>query len=488
MKKSSIILWAALAIAAVGASSCTDESGFVDPTVNPQLPAMTASDLTVSPAIPATIDLTTYNNENKTIPFGTLTVTNLPEGYSIVLEGQVGREDTFEHSAALNATTVLTNPDVPGAYTINVDADDLEGAYVEAIGKSAKSKDAYFRFLAYAVKGNEKALIGNPENYVLSGKSHVTPLDLGIVIEDSYGLLGTINGWSVGNAVPFKHSGADVYDDPIFTMIVTITPQQAADGYWWKVVPQSTIATGNWVDAANASFGVAVNGSDALEGNLVPRTDTQDCGAGCIRQAGVYRLVLDMENQTYVWEPQASLLYVVGDLNGWNHNAATWLQSTLDGTEFTGFAKLTGSFKFTDKGDWSGTNYGAGEAAGKLSTDGGAGNLTATTSGLAFVKVDTNALTWSATAINAASLIGSFNGWSDLALTPNADKTVWTGTVTLADNDEFKVRFNNDWDINLGGNPDIMTVGGANMPSPGAGTYKVTVDITNVPFHITLTK
>lgn len=484
MKKTSIIFWAAAVAMSLTVVSCTDESGFVEPVVNPQLPVMTAQDLSVTAAIPAEIDLTALNDgEQHQITLGTCTIQNLPEGAELVFAGQIGREDTYTHAADITCTVVAQGEGAP--YAIQISADDLGGAYIEAIGKSAKPKDVYFRLLAYVVKGTERALVGGPDNYLLTGKAKITPIDLGIVIEDGYNLLGTINGWSVADAVPFKHSGADVYDDPIFTLVVTVTPQQAADGYWWKVVPNSTKATGNWVDAANASFGTAVNGSDALDGNLVPRTDDTDCGAGCLRTAGVFKLVLDMENQTYSWEPQFSLLYLVGDLNGWNHSAATWLEGPVGGTEFHGYANLSGTFKFTSQGDWNGTNYGAGAEAGMLSTDGG--NLTTTTEGMVYITVNTETLTWSATPITSYALIGSFNGWSDTFMTPNADKTVWTGSFTLKEGDEWKLRANGGWDINLGGDMDNLVPGGSNIKCE-PGTYQVTLDISNVPYKVTLTK
>lgn len=486
MKKTSIILWVAAAAMSVTVASCQDESGFVEPGVTPQLPALTSQDLSVTAAIPATINLQTLNDGTQhMITLGTATVKNLPEGAELVFKGQIGREDTFEHSADIICESVAKADN--STYDIQISADALEGAYVEAIGKSAKPKDVFFRLLAVVQKGTETAYVGNPQNYLITGKSNITPIDLGIVIEDGYNLLGTINGWSVANAVPLTHSGADVYDDPIFTIIVNVTPQQATDGYWWKIVPNSTKATGNWVDAANASFGTAVNGSDALDGNLVPRTDTQDCGAGCLRVPGLYKLVLDMENQTYKWEPQATLMYLVGDLNSWSHSANFLMGALEDAKDFYGYANLAGSFKFCSQGDWNGTNYGAGAEAGQLSTDGGATNIQATTEGLVYITVNTETLSWTATPITSYSLIGSFNGWTDLDMTPNEDKTIWTATVTLGEGNEWKMRANHGWDINLGGDIHMLTNGGANIKSE-PGTYTVTLNISTVPYTVTLTK
>lgn len=483
MKKQSFILLASLAIAGMGMVSCSEESGFVEPAVNPQLPAVTAGDITVSAEWPASIDLTAYNNSGSPIAVGKVTVKNLPADNSLEVVAQIGRDTEFSHSATFPVEAAAT--ETAGEYNLSVNADDLEGAYIEAIGKSAKTKTVFFRAHLYAVNGTSKVLLGQPDAYVLAGSSSVTPLDLGIVIEESYGVLGTINGWSVADAVLFDHEGDDVYDNPIFTMIVNISVQQANDGWWWKVVPQSTIETGNWVDAANASFGTQENGSDALEGNLVPRTDTWDCGAGCVKEPGVYKLVLDMENQTYEFVPQYDYLYIPGDPNGWNHAAAARLVSSIGGTSFQGFAALNGSFKFTDQPGWSGTNYGAADEAGKLSTDGGAGNLSVDTEGLYFAKVDTDKLTYSLTPITSVGLIGDFNGWGSQQAMTSSDNKVWTGTLTVTDGQGWKVRMNDNWDINLGGDLKNLTFGGDNIVVP-AGTYTVTLDLSDVPYTITL--
>ncbi|MEE1207648.1 MAG: hypothetical protein UHP27_05690 [Muribaculaceae bacterium] len=485
MKKSNIILWAAVAAMSMAGAACSDEKGFPEGATNPQLPIMGADGLQVTASVPQAIDLTALNNaEDNSVVLGTAATVNFPEAYALEFVGEMGNDADFTKSAPF-AITCTKSESNPNAYTLTATADDLEGAYVEAIGKSAKPKDVYLRAQAYAKNGDSKVIIGGPETYYLNATTNITPLDLGIVIEDGYGLLGTINGWSVAEAVPFHHSDADVYEDPIFTLTVTITAQQAADGYWWKVVPNSTIAAGNWVEAANGAFGVKENGSDALSGNLVPRTDTEDCGAGCIKQAGVYKLVIDMENQTYEWQPQFDLLYMPGDANGWNHNNAQMLASAVGKGDYKGFAKLKGSFKFSSQADWNGTNYGAGETTGLLSTAGDAANLAAPTEDLVFVNVKTADLTYTITPITSVGLIGDFNGWGGQQALTSTDGLVWTGQLTVSDGQGWKFRFNDNWDINLGGDMDCLTVGGENIIVP-AGSYTVTLDLTNVPYTVTL--
>ena len=156
---------------------------------------------------------------------------------------------------------------------------------------------------------------------------------------------------------------------------------------------------------------------------------------------------------------------------------------TTDYANYFGFANLSVSgFKFTSAADWSHINYGdAGD--GKLSTDGGAGNLTVEESGLYWCDVNIAALTWKATKIETIGVIGSFNGWAESLALTSEDGLFWTGTITLNEGDEYKFRCNNDWAINLGGVDEYNLVpNGANLKAPAAGTYTITLDLSVVPY------
>ena len=60
----------------------------------------------------------------------------------------------------------------------------------------------------------------------------------------------------------------------------------------------------------------------------------------------------------------------------------------------------------------------------------------------------------------------------------NPATNVWTVTTTLKA-DEFKFRANNGWDINLGGNMQDLSYGGDNIKVTEAGTYLVTLDLSD---------
>ncbi|MCH5220373.1 MAG: DUF5115 domain-containing protein [Muribaculaceae bacterium] len=480
-KKLGILLVASLSVAAW---SCDEKNNVPLPT-NPQEPVMTGGDLTVQSTIPTAIDLTALNASDTPVDLGKVTAdTNFPEGYQLSFVGEMGREQEFVHTANF---PVSLNEDG----TLQTTADDLEAAFVAAVGKAPKTQTVYFRVAAYATKGNAQVRMGGLDTYYVSGTAEVTPFDLGIVIEEAYGLLGSINGWSVADAVLFNHEG-DPYDNPVFTLEVTITDDQAADGWWWKVVPQSTIATGNWVDATDASFGTAVNGSGDLDGALVGRTDTEDCGAGCITAPGIYEMAIDMENRSYEFKllheyVAAEVLYVPGDHNGWNHAVAPQIKNTAKGV-YRGFIPCKGGFKFTSQGDWGGINYGDSGTPGILSTDGGAGNLTVDTEGLYLTEVNTNELTYKMTLMNSVGLIGDFNSWSAQLPMETTDHAVYTATVAMEAGQGFKVRMNDNWDYNLGGDLNNLSEGGDNISVPETATYTVTLNLSTYPYTLTMTR
>lgn len=179
-------------------------------------------------------------------------------------------------------------------------------------------------------------------------------------------------------------------------------------------------------------------------------------------------------------------LYTPGAANDWTQGESQQL-STNDFVNYSGFAYLSSDgFKFTSADNWDGINYGAGAEEGTLDTDPEAGNLTVDETGLYWCDVNIEELTYSATLINSVSLIGGFNDWGgDVELTPSDDFLVWTGTLVLESDSEWKFRMNNDWTINLGGTDNNLTNGGDNL-SNEAGTYTVTLDLSKLPYSCTV--
>lgn len=180
-------------------------------------------------------------------------------------------------------------------------------------------------------------------------------------------------------------------------------------------------------------------------------------------------------------------LYVPGAYQSWSPATAPAIASVASNKVYEGYVNFStaSEFKFTSVRTWDGTNYGL-ASAGKLSSDGGAGNLSVTAPGYYLLKADLNALTYTATTTTWA-LIGSAtpNGWSaDTPLTYDAATGTWRTTVTLTQatgkDDGVKFRANGAWDLNFGDTKadGFLDYGGDNIKVPVAGTYIVVLDLS----------
>lgn len=444
----------------------------------------------------ATIDLDAYGKLGYPIQLADVTVdeSQFPAGYKLYFKAWLADNENFANAqevpCALNNGVITTT------------ADDLQVIYENMFGRKSEVKEMWVRYAGYVDGENVSNIRLNGSDYYYAPQAfYMAPIPPDFVVEPAYYLLGTINGWSVANAIQMNHSDKDVYDDPVFTLVVDVDASDIAanSGWWWKVVPQSTYETGNWVDADDASFGVADNGSPELSGKLVARTATEDCGAGAIQQPGKYIFTINLEMMTYEFLPYVEYLYTPGGANNWfNDSPAAKMYPTPAGVTFESWIPLNGDFKFTTAPDWTGTAYGAGAEAGSLSTAPNAGNLTpAGAKGYYCVRANILNMTWETVygPVQSWGLIGVNGAWGDtddIVMTPDADGQVWKATVTFTSGTDFKFRADGAWDIQYGngGNniDDLVCDGGSgNLSAPALGTYEVTLDLRQVPFHATLT-
>lgn len=466
--KKSLIFGAVLL--ALGFVSCSEDNTLGIPQVNPQGPILESNGVEVAlgqALAGQDLNLNDYTD-------GQVPVIRLVEADSLY---QGGVHFVME---------LATNEDFAGATELTVTDGSVSRAewdeyFRKELGRSPKAKQMYVRFQALASVGGQLIRIGGLDNYYGAKSIMVTPVPMDFTIENAYYLIGTCNDWALSDAYPFKHSDADVYDDPVFTIVVNITEEQAADGWWWKIAPQSAIESGSWDNVD----GTEVDGDTALEGKIVLGNDK--CKAGCMKKAGSFLMTINMEDLTWSFK-ELEMIYTPGDSNGWSFDTCQRLMFDANKNMYVGFAHLKGSFKVTSKPNWDGINYGDG-GEGKLSTDGGAGNLSVEEEGLYWLTVDTQELTYTVTKISSLGAIGDMNGWGGQEpLTMSADYLTWTGDVTFAAGNGWKFRANDDWAINLGGDASNLTLDGANLPSPGDGTFTVTLDLSKVPYSYSAVK
>lgn len=437
----------------------------------------------------ATVDLDAYSKLGYPIQFADVTVdeNEFPAGYKLYFKMWLADNENFAN--AQEVPCALNNG------VITSTAADLQTVYENMFGRKSDVKEVWVRYAGYVDGENVSNIRLNGSDYYYAPQAfNMAPIPPDFVVEPAYYLLGTINDWSVANALQMNHSDKDVYDDPVFTYVVDLNGGE----WWWKVVPQSTYETGGWVDGDDAAFGVETNGDGALSGKLVGRTATEDCGAGCLNGVvGKYVLVINLEMMTYEFSPVYDFLYTPGDANGWSQPASAKLYPTADGVNYESWLPLKGNFKFSTQADWNGINYGAGAEAGTLSTDGGAGNLSVADEGYYCVRANLVSMTWEILygPVQSWGLIGVNGAWGDsddIVMTPDADGQVWKATVTFTSGTDFKFRANGAWDIQYGNGgsnlDDLVCDGGSvNLSAPALGTYEVTLDLRQVPFHATLT-
>ena len=443
MKKFSIMLLATLAL---GFTACEDYEP-AQPQSNPQESIMSAEGITVAPvdSVNPSFDLKALEDAgSKAAVLNVLEAKDLPAVGELTFVMELAKSDDFAGAQQV-ATSVADGQ-------VLVSPADWQAAYLKVIGKNPKTQDAYVRFAAYIVNGSSSVRIGNPNLYYGAHKVSITPFPAAVTIEEAYTLV-----YKGGETVAFNHTG-DVYDNPVFTIKV-----DASEAKEWAVKGAELVYAPTAGDAETAGTLAVGEGWGAMP-------------------VGTWVLSINMETLTYEFASAFENLWTPGDANGWNHGGSQML-STTDYANYYGFANLsTGGFKFTSAADWSHINYGdAGE--GKLSTDGGAGNLTVAEKGLYWCDVNIAALTWNATKIETIGVIGSFNGWAESLPLTSEDGLFWTATITLNEGDEYKFRCNNDWAINLGGVDEYNLVpNGANLKAPAAGTYTITLDLSVVPY------
>lgn len=490
MKKLSIYLLGALAMAF---SACDDGPETAPIQANPQLPVLEGSNVNGAAAgilasAGETIALENYKTEPNVQVLTVTEVTDLPEGAKMSYEFELGKNEGFD---PMETMPVTMSEDGNGY----VDANSWSAAHVLLFGKSPKVKDAFYRIAAYATIDGVKYRIGGPDYYVAQGAVKETCMDQGFVIYDTYYFISNLCDWKLTPEAiapyQFNHSAADVYEDPVFTIVFETTGD-----IWWKIASQEAIdmanADGDW----SKFIGTKTDSDEALEGIL---TDV-DAQSGKIVGEGTWRLTVNMETMEYSIEKLLAPEYLStpGGSNGWNKAASNWLglvKKEVNGQEVAynmGAAVLDGIFKLyagdTDTWDNAKT-YGAkkdGDAIvpGELAQPGA--DIPVETAGLYWVKVNTAELTYELTPITSVGVTGGFNSWgAAMALTPSADFRQWTGSVTAeSDNTEIKVKLNDSWDMNYGGDPDAMSMDGANM-TISAGTHTVTVDFSgNYPKFI----
>lgn len=396
------------------------------------------------------LDLKALNDADQMAPLADIQLSNWPAEYELML--------TMYMSLNPEMFPLTTVPVKVVDGVVCVEPDVLEGAF-KRLTKNPAEATVYVNYSAMAaLTEGSKLYIGGPDYHFGSHTIKVLPFAADAVIEDSYYLLHN------GTKTALNHSSENPYDDPVFNVVVEITEDEAAAGYEWQLVP----ASGN-----------PVMGGAGLTGDL------QEGLTGKVSLSGPVMFTFDLEARTYEILNAYTVLYTPGASNGWSQAESQTLY-TSDYQKYSGWINVVDQFKFCATLDWA-VNWGVGAAEGTLAPDGE--NIAPGADGVYYASVNLTELTYALTRIETCGVIGAATeyGWdAQTNLTQSADNPlVWEGKVKFGDG-LWKIRFNDNWDYNLGGDMANLTEGGSDIPSPGVGEYTVKVDLSQSPYIVTV--
>lgn len=353
------------------------------------------------------------------------------------------------------------------------------------VTKNVEPVKVTIAYAMYAVNGDAKVRIGDPTTLYGNYQVTVVPPTPENIIAPSYYFVYSVDGenWDKNNAIKLDHSSNNQYDDPVFSIAYNFP--ETIVGNFWKVVAESELD-----NIAASGFGVSEDDLANEEGKLV----ATDYVPGMFFLSGQCLLTFNMMNLDYSFKIAIPNFWTPGGANGWSFPKPSL--ATTDYVNYYGFVPLSGEFKFSPVADWNG-DFGCADGLTSETKDGGivatgkaegSTNIKVPADGFYFIKLNypTRALTLYQ--VNTLGIIGDFNGWGATAeMTPNADKTVWTITQEFASAGSFKFRGNTNWDINLGGDINNLTPGGANIANE-AGTYVITLNLGSFPYTATIVK
>lgn len=361
MKKLS--LYISIALAGLFMGSCSEDfKDWADPQTNPQEDAITIPGFTATAA--QAIDFASVTTDS--VNTFSLSSAALPEGFTLA-----NARLELTPQGVENATKTTVNTDLNGKGAVADLAPVVESAY----GKRPTARTFDAQVYVNAVKDGQAVLID-------AGKINLVMTPKAPFIDTNYYLVGQMTDWSLDTKFKFTHSDADVYEDPVFTIMFTTTD----DNQYWKIIPQGNVDAGNiWAVENNPKgvVGVEKDGDDAMSGTLLTTTSKgEKANAGKIAKAGIYQMTINMMDYTYSIKQIAPEYYLVGALQSWSDTNMSCLMTAETAmvqnftTKWTGDANMK-IWLGSDFGKWdnafgSASGDGVNTAEGKLKAGGGA--------------------------------------------------------------------------------------------------------------------
>lgn len=174
-------------------------------------------------------------------------------------------------------------------------------------------------------------------------------------------------------------------------------------------------------------------------------------------------------------------LHLIGSYNGWATNAS--MSRVLQGEDgiFRGFVffPADGEFKFASQPNWDGTNYGAGDDAGTISTDGGAKNISVAAN-LYYVTADVDKLVYTMEPVSVSVALGD----RDEKMVYNAADKTWVAIADVNEGESYTLKFDGVDDLALGGTEKNLEPGGQALATPAGGIVSFKLSIFDYPYSV----
>ena len=387
--------------------------------------------------------------------------------------------------------------------TFDIDADgnmakaDLVNYITGKWGKRPTEHDIDATLDAWQSNGSTAAKMATSETF------QVKAIPEAPFIDAAYYLVGDLTEWGLDTKLKFAHSDADVYEDPVFTLMFTTTK----DDQCWKIIPQGNVDKGNiWAveNAPKGVVGIEVDGDKAMSGKLLTtNSEGNKAGAGKIAKAGIYQMTINMMDYTYTIKQIAPEYYLVGKLQGWSDKpkgktclmyAETPMVQSYT-TQWNDDANLK-IWLGSDWGDWnnaygSATMADASTPIGNLKVDNKAGAIVCPEPGAYYTfTADFSTMTYSwtklenqnPTAYEKVGLIGVGGDWDNDVDMTEVTPHNWFIEKNIPEG-SFKIRANHKWDdaANWGfaegqefsSTGKLITSGGSKDIKIAAGKYRI---------------
>ncbi len=418
-----------------------------------------------------------------------------------------------------------SDPAFTPSYTITIGDQTFE---IDADGTMSASDLQSYVIAQYGRRPVERAVpatvsmwLGNGVTTVktaTSGAFNITAIPKAPQISQNYYIVGGPNDWgesAKNKTLKFSHSGLDVYEDPVFTVIFN-----ASEGDTWFAIGDDeaceAIANDNdWSKLFGTTKG---NGNTDPSGTLDRRYNLSDDGSFCVPAGGkLIKVTLNMMDYSYQIESLniSENYYLIGGPGEWNSSKDQKFshssKSVFDDPVFTYTFASTGGemwFAFGDdeaidavgEGTWNklfGTKGDSKDLSGsfdrRYNLD---GDHSFCVDGSAkFYRFSVNMMdyTYEITPLNFSEFyyeIGNESSWSAAhPLYSAANDGKYQGYYYL--DGEFKFKPNADnWDDDLeyvdgdsmGGT--LQSSGGPNCPNPGAGFYQINLDAGALSYNL----